>query len=424
MSTDKKYQRALAAILSISVGSLAACAASSGSSPSGSSTSTASALPLGTVAVIDTAAPTTGEETSATTDDADPDGANGRPDGGGPGGPGGFGNNCTASGVAPAAAPAGAVPASPDAGAVSAGVAAAQAFVASLDDVQRKAVIFAYADLDAKRCSWSNFPSGIFDGRQGVRMGDLAAPQRAAALALVESLMSAGGYTYTKAVMAGDQVLATNEGDTNMGEDNYFLALYGDPSGDTAWTMQFGGHHLAIHISVGGGALSITPYFSGMQPISYESNGVTLEGMKVDADDMFGIFEAMEPAQLASAKLAGQYDDLVMGPSVDTGYPSAEGAKFSDLTVAQQSLVKAAISDWVADMAPGLSGPLVALYESQLDETTVGWSGSIDRQSGAYMRIDGPRVWIEWVNTTAGGGLHYHTIYRDKLLDYGTGTGG
>lgn len=130
---------------------------------------------------------------------------------------------------------------------MSAGVTAAQAFLATLDNAQKTSVMFKYTDLDAKRCSWSNFPSGIFDGRQGVRMGDLDTTQRAAVLALIESLMSAGGYTYTKAVMAGDQVLADSEGNTN------FLALYGDPSSDTAWTMQFGGHHLAIHISVGVG---------------------------------------------------------------------------------------------------------------------------------------------------------------------------
>jgi hypothetical protein len=30
---------------------------------------------------------------------------------------------------------------------------------------------------------------------------------------------------------------------------------------------------------------------------------------------------------------------------------------------------------------------------------------------------------VEWLNTSAAGGLHYHTVYRDKALDYGTGLG-
>ena len=53
----------------------------------------------------------------------------------------------------------------------------------------------------------------------------------------------------------------------------------------------------------------------------------------------------------------------------------------------------------------------------------IGWSISIDRESPAYMRIDGPRVWIEWLNRANPGeaGYHPHTVYRDKLIDYGTG---
>ena len=77
----------------------------------------------------------------------------------------------------------------------------------------------------------------------------------------------------------------------------------------------------------------------------------------------------------------------------------------------------------MADAAPELAGPLLTDYESQLDDTVIGWSISIDRESPAYMRIDGPRVWIEWLNRANPGeaGFHPHTVYRDKLVDYGTG---
>ena len=45
------------------------------------------------------------------------------------------------------------------------------------------------------------------------------------------------------------------------------------------------------------------------------------------------------------------------------------------------------IADWVADAVPELAGPLLDLYESQLDQTVIGWSISIDRDAAAYMRI-------------------------------------
>jgi hypothetical protein len=428
MKSTISHAKVLVVVLSASLASLTACGSSAkqASAPA-TSTTTAGASPTTvsdqttvagetTVATATTAAsgsaPTTTVAGGSTTQ-----AARGPRAGGGSGGPGG---QCTPSAAVPTAAPTGATPKA-DTAAVTASVTAAKTFLGTLSAEQSKAVMFTYADLDAKRCSWSNFPTGIFNGRKGIRMGDLDATHRAAALAVVQSLMSATGYTYATNAIAGDQVLAAG-GESNMGEDNYFLAFYGDPSSDTAWTMQFGGHHLAIHVSLGGGALSLTPYFQGLQPLSFELSGTKIEAMSVDASHMFGIFEAMDTAQLAKAKLPGSYNDLVMGPGADTKWPASEGVLYNDLTPAQQALVKSAISDWVADMAPGLSGPFVALYESQLAETKVGWSMSIDRNAGAYMRIDGPRVWIEWVNTTAGGGLHYHTIYRDKLVDYGTGS--
>ena len=65
-------------------------------------------------------------------------------------------------------------------------------------------------------------------------------------------------------------------------------------------------------------------------------------------------------------------------------------------------------------------------YTGSYADTYVAWSGSssgISKDvSGSYIRIGGPRVWIELA--VQGGGVtrnatHYHTIYHDKTLDYG-----
>jgi hypothetical protein len=52
-------------------------------------------------------------------------------------------------------------------------VAAAKAFLATLDDAGRAKVSFAFTDNEQK-VRWSNFPTGIF-ARKGLRMGDLSA---------------------------------------------------------------------------------------------------------------------------------------------------------------------------------------------------------------------------------------------------------
>jgi Protein of unknown function (DUF3500) len=85
-------------------------------------------------------------------------------------------------------------------------------------------------------------------------------------------------------------------------------------------------------------------------------------------------------------------------------------------------LVVKAIAAWVHDAAPGESASLLKTYEAQLDKTTIFYANSktVDGEN-TYLRIDGPRVWIELVNTRSRStpNVHYHGVYRDKADDYG-----
>ncbi|MEV0563374.1 DUF3500 domain-containing protein [Dactylosporangium sp. NPDC050588] len=346
------------------------------------------------------------------------------------GGPPGARSVCVPSAPGPTAtaagATAGAVPAVTATQTVAAAVAKAQAFLGTLTATQKTAVLLDYAALDAKRCGWSGLPDGEFDGRGGLKVGDLGVAQKAAALAAVQSVLSADGYTQVLHQMAADDVLAEDgrlleEGE--LGQGDYHIALFGQPSATQPWTLQFGGHHLAVHVSMGGGTVSVSPHFSGAQPVSFTAGGKTIEPMGQEAKDVFALFKSLTTEQQAGARLTGTYDDVVMGPGVDTGYPAQAGLPYRRLDAKQQALARSVIKGWVADGAPELAQPLLDLYASQLDQTTIGYTGTVDPKSeNAYFRIDGPQVWIEWLNAGTGG-LHYHTVYRDKRLDYGTGAG-
>ena len=350
---------------------------------------------------------------------ASDDGPSGAPPSGGLGG----GQECTATNDTPSAPAASAAPSADTTSTRTDAAAKAQAFLATLSDEQKDAVQYDFTELDTKRCSWSNFPDGLFDGRLGVKLGDLSDEQKAAAYAAVESVMSPEGFTQVRNQILGDDKLAEEGGPGNMGEDYYHLVFFGTPAADQPWTLQFGGHHLAVHVSSGPGVLSVSPHFSGSQPISFESEGETIRPMGQETDDMFGLFTALDETQTTAATLSGTYDDIVMGPGVDADYPAQEGLVYTELNATQQGLVRDLIAGWVSDHAPALAQPLLDLYSSQLDQTTIAFSGETDPDTApAYFRIDGPRVWIEWISTDAAG-FHYHTVYRDKAVDYGTGLG-
>ena len=89
----------------------------------------------------------------------------------------------------------------------------------------------------------------------------------------------------------------------------------------------------------------------------------------------------------------------------------------------------AAITEWAGDFdGPAISDALLAEATSAeaLADTRIAWAGTTDspdlETEGTYFRIDGPRVWIE---LACQGGVifrdatHFHTIFRDKSLDYG-----
>src|SRR5690242_7972492 len=65
---------------------------------------------------------------------------------------------------------------------------AADKFLSRLDATQREKVLFSFDD-DKQRVRWSNLPVTNVP-RAGLRMGELNATQRSAALALVASVLS------------------------------------------------------------------------------------------------------------------------------------------------------------------------------------------------------------------------------------------
>ncbi|WP_345712332.1 DUF3500 domain-containing protein, partial [Kineococcus glutinatus] len=100
---------------------------------------------------------------------------------------------------------------------------------------------------------------------------------------------------------------------------------------------------------------------------------------------------------------------------------TSEGVKGSDLTAEQKELVLAAIATYVHDVDDVSAATILAGYESELDDTYVAYAGNTSMdESGDYIRIDGPSVWIEFSmqNGVILEGAHPHAVWRDKTSDY------
>jgi hypothetical protein len=311
-------------------------------------------------------------------------------------------------------------------GANTAGVAGAvSALLATLDDGQRDKVSYAFTD-NKERQTWSNFPSTTVP-REGIVLSDLSPGQLQAAYAVLQVALNTDGYVQDVNIQKADDYLAGlgGEGASGFGSlKDYYIAVYGQPSPTEPFMVQFGGHHLARNLTYDGDKVSQTPQFVGSEPTSFQVDGVTITPVGAESTSMFGALASLTPEERASAEItSGTFDDLLMGPGKDSGnFPAAEGLPLAGLDVAQRDAILAAIQSYAGDLHGEAAAKLIAKYTSELDQTRVGWSNNTGpAEENSYIRIDGPSVWIEFINTRSRStpDIHYHSVYRDKTNDYG-----
>lgn len=223
---------------------------------------------------------------------------------------------------------------------------------------------------------------------------------------------------------AADEYLKNNGGGSDYGEDLYYVSFLGTPSTSSAWILEFTGHHYTFFyaLDASNNPVSLTPNFVGVEPKSYTSGGSTIEPMASEHDAMKAVLDSLSTSQLAAAKLSTSVSDLVVGPQADGDYPSTQsGIAVSALDSDQQDLVKAAIATYASD-GNGTGQYDAYVASSALSSTYISWSNYSDLATrGSYMRIDGPRIWIEF-SVQSGvvfSATHYHTVWRDKTYDYG-----
>jgi hypothetical protein len=305
-------------------------------------------------------------------------------------------------------------------------VSAAQAFLSTLDEKQRQGVSFAFDD-EEQRVRWSNLPTS-FVRRSGIRLGDLNDGQRTALMAFMASVLSPRGFEKVQQIMEGDEVLRTKAGGNPMfGKDLYYISILGTPSDSEPWMLQFGGHHLALNITIAGARGILTPTLTGAQPALYTLNGKTVRPLGQESDKAFALLGSLDESQRKQAVLDYRVADLVLGPGQDGKTIRPEGLKATGMNEKQREQMLDLISEWVDIVNESSAQARMAEIRANLDDTWFAWSGPTTVQPGqsitAYYRIQGPHLVIEYVPQRLGGDLsmHVHTMYRDPTNDYGRG---
>ena len=300
-------------------------------------------------------------------------------------------------------------------------VTAANAFSSTLTASQRQQLLHAFDDVK-QRARWSNLPVAMVP-RGGLSLKELNAAQRSFALALVASMLSSKGFEKVQNIMEAEEKLKESEGGNALfGKDLYYISILGTPSETQPWMLQFGGHHLALNITIAGERGVLTPTLTGAQPALYSSGGKTVRPLGQENDKAFALLGSLDEKQRQRAILGYRVADLVLGPGQDGKVIQPEGLKASEMNDQQRTLLLDLISEWTGIVHEHAAAARITEIKAGLEETWFAWSGPTTLASGqngtSYYRIQGPTVVIEFA-PQRGDPLHIHTMYRDPTNDYG-----
>lgn len=303
----------------------------------------------------------------------------------------------------------------------------AEVFKTSLTSTQVTSLQDSYNKTHAQK--WSNLPEGLYKGRVGLQSSTFTTAQWTAFYDLLKaatsSTSSEGSEEYI-GILAADDYLNSIGGGSDYGSGNYYVAFIGTPSTTGLWCLQIGGHHgTIIHTYNGGKMTGGTPSFRSTEPFpNIIWKNVTYQPIAQELNALSAMLKGLSSAELTTAKRSAAQNDLIAGPQKDSSFPTTKtGVKVGNLTQTQKDLVLVAIKTYTDDLDDKAAAAVYAKYKADIDNTYISYYGTTDLTSkGDFVLIDGPNVWIEF---SMQGGIivrsanHPHSVWRDRLADYG-----
>jgi hypothetical protein len=291
---------------------------------------------------------------------------------------------------------------------------AANVFLSSLDETQKKAAIFEFKN--AERQNWHFVPMD----REGVRFDALKPHQQHLAFGLLGSGLTQKGLLTATQIMTLEEILRSRGGDPEVrNTEKYSIAIFGEPSPTEPWGWRFEGHHLSMNFSILGDKVIGLPAFYGTNPAELKKGplkGLRPLGEIEDAGRAFAnslvktghkpVFSEEAPKEILTAQDSEAKRQEIQGVTSD----KLDGEQIKQLL---------AIIDQVASMQRQevTNDSLRKIHTTQRKKLHFAWGGSLERNGPHYFRIQGVDFIIEYANTQNDAN-HAHLVWRDLKNDF------
>jgi len=267
-------------------------------------------------------------------------------------------------------------------------------------------------------------------GRQGLPLKAMSPDQVKLAHALLATGVSQRGYIKATTIMSLEQVLKEIEqgGQFVRDPDNYFFAIFGEPSDSGLWGFRVEGHHLTLNFTVNQGkVLADTPAFMGANPAEVRQGPrAGLRVLSAEEDMGRALVHSLDASQQKIAVLpgaaprdirTGENLDIANIPDFDIQKPT--GISAGQLNAKQQAALVELVEEYAYRMPVELADATMAeIRKPGLDKVYFTWAGGMNKGDLHYYRVHGPSFLIEF-NNTQNQGNHVHSVWRDLKNDFG-----
>jgi hypothetical protein len=281
--------------------------------------------------------------------------------------------------------------------------------------------------------SWSN-PEFLLSPK-GLRLDELTPQVRAAALALLESILSPEGYEKAVAAMRingflGDLVAAPRI----MNEHSYNIVLFGTPSTTRPWGVSFYGHHLCLNIFLVGAQLVVSPWFTGAEPNVIDSGpyagtrilhreealGLRLmQSLSAQDKETAQVYKLLRDPAMPHGRWNHDDQRHLCGAYRDNRVVPYEGVVVGSLGAAQKELVRGILREYLLYLPETAREIRMAEIERFFDETYFCWIGGYADDDAFYYRVQSPVVIVEFdhhsgvfLTNKEPAKFHIHTLLR------------
>jgi len=303
---------------------------------------------------------------------------------------------------------------------------AAAAFLATLDAGQKTAATFDFKSEERENWFFTPVP------RKGLAYFSMTDAQRAAAVKLLKTGLSAKGFAKVEAIRSLESILYETEGDAGKKPDwdgkphrfpdRYLFTIFGTPSATEPWGWRFEGHHISQNWTVvSGSAIASSPQFFGTNPAEVRTGPKTgLRVLAAEEDLARTLLQSLDETQKKAAMVGAEAPkDLLTTNKHQVDRLADEGVAYSALTAGQQAALWKLIEEYAfAQAAPLGQGRIAAIKKGGVKDIKFAWMGVAEKGGPHYYRVQGPSFLLEYDNTQNNNN-HIHAVWRDFAGDFG-----